>query len=75
MLHQCALHKDGAEALSNQTRGQREASPAKHRICFVYGGEYQTAVTALRWSRGYFWELCWGQWNGLPPAECFYEVL
>lgn len=55
--------------------GRDEPGPAKHGICFIYGGEYQTAVSAVRWSRGYIRGLCRGQWGGLPPAECFYEVL
>lgn len=55
--------------------GRDELLRQNTRICFICGGEYQTAASAVRWSRGYIGGLCRGQWGGLPPAECFYEVL
>lgn len=42
-------------------------------VSFVVGNIKQPLV--VRRGAGYIGGLCRGQWGGLPPAECFYEVL
>lgn len=51
--------------------GRDEPIWQKHRICFICGEEYQTAASAVRWSRGYIGGLCRGQWGALPPRWVF----